>query len=284
MRAALRGTELYFDVEGASLVPDGPAMREKPVAFVLHGGPGGDHTGFKPGMSPLADHMQLVYIDHRGHGRSAAGDPNRYTLDENAEDLEALRHHLGLGPVVVIGTSYGGMVAMAYAARHPEAIAKLVLIVTAADGGFRDRAKRWVEQHGTPDQQRVCALLWAGRLETPEQMEDYYAVMGPLYAKSHDPAAAALTRSRATYTPAALNNAFRPDGFLARMDLRPELKNITAPTLILAGRHDWICPPDYSEEIHRLIPGSHLQVFENSSHSIRADEPEALNQAITAFV
>jgi len=284
MRAAVRGTEIYFDVEGAALVADGPAMRERPVAFVLHGGPGGDHTGFKPGMSPLAAHMQLVYIDHRGHGRSADGDPALYTLDENVADLEALRLHLGLGPVVVIGTSYGGMVAMAYAARYPASVSKLVLIVTAADGGFRARAKRLIEEHGTPDQQRVCALLWEGRFETAEQMQDYYAVMGPLYSKAYDPAQAAPTRSRASYTPAAINNAFKPDGFLARMDLRPELGRITAPTLILAGRHDWICPPDYSEELHRLIAGSKLHVFENSSHSIRADEPEALNAMIADFV
>ena len=64
----------------------------------------------------------------------------------------------------------------------------------------------------------------------------------------------------------------RPGGFLQTYDLRPELGRITAPTLILAGRHDWICPPEFSEEIHRLIPGSDLRIFEDSSHSIRGDE------------
>ena len=284
MRAAVRGTNIYFDVEGAALVPDGPVMREKPVALVLHGGPGGDHTGFKPGMSPLAEHVQLVYVDHRGHGRSDPGDPALYTLDENVEDLEALRLHLGLGPCVVIGTSYGGMVAQAYAARHPASVSKLVLVVTAAHGAFRERAIGWVEQHGTPDQKRVCATLWAGGFETAEQMAEYYAIMGPLYSRLYDPEASAAVRGRASYTPAAINNAFKPDGFLARMDLRPELGRITAPALILAGRHDWICPPDFSEEIHRLIPGSALRVFEHSSHSIRADEPDELNKAIVDFV
>ncbi len=71
---------------------------------------------------------------------------------------------------------------------------------------------------------------------------------------------------------------------LRRFDLRPEIAGITVPTLILAGQHDWICPPDFSEEIHRLIPGSHLRIFAGSSHSIRADEPEALNAAIRDFV
>ena len=67
------------------------------MALVIHGGPGGDHSGFKPSFSPLAARMQLVYFDHRGQGRSAAGDPATYTLDENVEDMEALRRHLGLG-------------------------------------------------------------------------------------------------------------------------------------------------------------------------------------------
>ncbi len=284
MHATLRDTTLFFDVEGAGLVPDGPAMRERPVAMVVHGGPGGDHTGFKPAMSPLAEAMQLVYFDHRGQGRSARGDPARYTLDENVADMEALRQHLGLGPVVSIGTSYGGMVAMAHAARHPGAVAKLILVVTAAHAGFVPRAEAFIREHGTPDQQRVCERLWAGTFETAEQMAEYYAFMGPLYSRRYDAAAAAAVRGRATYAPAPLNRAFGPGGVLRRYDLRAEIAGIRVPTLVLAGRHDWICPPDFSEEIHRLIPGSRLRIFEHSSHSIRADEPEALNAAIRAFV
>jgi proline iminopeptidase len=71
----------------------------------------------------------------------------------------------------------------------------------------------------------------------------------------------------------SLLRVFAPGGFLQSYDLRPELKNITAPTLIIAGRHDWICAPEFSEEIHRLIPGSDLRIFEDSSHSVRVDEP-----------
>ena len=81
MFAAVRGTRIYFDVEGMGLVPDGATMRERPVAMVIHGGPGGDHSGFKPSFTPLAARMQLVYFDHRGQGRSDGGDPATYTLD-----------------------------------------------------------------------------------------------------------------------------------------------------------------------------------------------------------
>ncbi len=282
MRAQIRGTEIYFDIEGAGLVPDGAEMREKPAAMVIHGGPGGDHSGFKPGMGALADRFQLVYFDHRGQGRSAKGDPARYTLDENVEDMEALRRHLGLGPVVSIGTSYGGMVAMAHAARYPGSVSHLILVVTAAHGGFIERAQQIVADRGTPEQQRVCATLWSGSFASAEQLKEYYAVMGPLYSRRFDAAAAAQTRARAIHSPEPLNRAF--GGFLRTFDLRPELGRITAPTLILAGRHDWICPPEFSEEIHGLIPGSDLRIFENSSHSIRADEPQALYDAIAGFV
>jgi proline iminopeptidase len=260
-------------------------MRERPVAFVIHGGPGSDHTGFKPGLTPLSRHMQLVYFDHRGQGRSARdGDPATWTLDEAAEDMEALRRHLGLGPIVSIGTSYGGMVAMAHAARHPDAVSHLVLVVTAAHAGFNARAREIVRERGTPEQQEVCAALWAGELRTVEQVRRYYAVMGPLYSVTHDPAKAAEAQRRGSPSPEALNRAFAPGGFLQGFDLRPELSRISAPTLILAGKHDWICPPEFSEEIHRLIPGSRYELFENSSHSIRSDEPERLISTIARFV
>jgi proline iminopeptidase len=284
MFAAVRGTRIYFDVEGMGLVPDGPIMRERPVAMVIHGGPGGDHSGFKPSFSPIAARMQLVYFDHRGQGRSAACAPATYTLDENVEDMEALRRHLGLGPIVSIGTSYGGMVAMAHAARHPDAVSHLVLVVTAAHGGFIPRAQAIVRERGTPEQQAVCETLWAGAFRSAEEMRHYYAVMGPMYARQYDPAPGPAVRGRAIYSPEPLNRAFGPEGFLRHLDLRNELGRITAPTLIMAGRHDWICPVEFSEEIHRLVPGSDLRVFEHSSHSIRSDEPDAMIDAILGFV
>lgn len=284
MFASVRGTRIYFDVEGAGLVPDGPVMRERPVAMVIHGGPGGDHSGFKPSMSPLSARMQLVYFDHRGQGRSDRGDPATYTLDENVEDMEALRRYLGLGPIVSIGTSYGGMVAMAHAARYPDAVSRLVLVVTAAHGGFIPRAQAIVRERGTAEQQAVCETLWAGAFSSVEHMQRYYAVMGPMYAHRYDAAAAADGRGRTIHSPEALNRAFGPRGFLRAFDLRSELSRVVAPTLILAGRHDWICPVEFSEEINRLIAGSALRVFEGSSHSIRSDEPEAMIDAIAGFV
>src|SRR5262245_26316522 len=136
MRVPIRDTEIYFDIDGAGLVPEGSTMRERPTAFLVHGGPGADHTGAKSRYAQHKERMQLVYFDHRGQGRSARGNPAKYTLDENVEDMEALRKHLGLGPIVSIGTSYGGVVAMAHAARYPESVSHLVLVVTVSHWGY----------------------------------------------------------------------------------------------------------------------------------------------------
>jgi len=284
MHARLRDTEIFFDVDGAGLVPDGPRMFERSTAFLVHGGPGSDHSGFKARYGVLRERMQLVYFDHRGQGRSARGDPHKYTLDENVEDMEALRRYLGLGPIVSIGYSYGGNVAMAHAARYPAAISHLILISTVAHAGYVAKAKEIVAARGTAEQVALCDDLFAGRIDTPAKLVNYFEVMGPLYARKYDPMLWKVAIARSITSVEALNRAHGPGGFLRSFDLRPELRAITAPTLILAGRHDWICAPEFSEEMHRLIPRSDLRVFEESSHSIANDEPEKCLDAIAGFV
>jgi proline iminopeptidase len=283
MRARVRDTELYFDVDGPALVKDGTRARERPTAFLVHGGPGGDHLSFKSSYGSLTDRMQLVYFDHRGHGRSQRGDPNKYTLDENVEDMEALRRYLGLGSIVSIGSSYGGMVALAHAARYPPAVAKLILVVTVSHHGYADRAMEIVRERGSPEQIEQCGNLFEGRIDSVAKHEAYLEVMWPLYSCKY-PASPAGLLGASTFEPEPLKRAHGPGGFLRSFDLRPELKNITARTLILAGRHDWICAPEFSAEMHRLIPGSDLRIFEESSHAIVLDEPQRILDAIRGFL
>jgi proline iminopeptidase len=235
MRANIRDTEIYFDIDGAGLAVGASSLREKPVAFVIHGGPGSDHSGFRGPLAPLTEKLQLVYFDHRGSGRSARGDKAKYTLDENVEDMEALRRYLGLGPIVTIGTSYGGMVGMAHAARHPDSVSHLVLVVTAAHSGFIPKSREIVLQRGTPQQVALCEDLYAGRIDTPEKLLDYHHLMGPLYARSYDVQGSRERLKRGIHSSDALNAAFAPGGFMHAMDLRPELAAIRAPTLIVAG-------------------------------------------------
>ncbi|PSB26369.1 alpha/beta fold hydrolase [Stenomitos frigidus] len=282
MRAKLRDTEIYFDIEGAGLVPDGARMREKPVAFLVHGGPGADHTSFKPTLSPLSKKMQLVYFDHRGQGRSARGAKETYTLDNNVEDMEALRQHLGLDQIVVIGASYGGMVALTYASRYAQNVSHLIAIVTVPDYRFLERAKSILAERGTDEQKAVAQRLWDGNFENEAQLREYFTVMRSLYSITYDPDAPPKAWDRSILSPDAINVAF--GGFLRTYDVRSELPKITAPTLVIGARHDWICPPEFSEEIAKAIPNADLRIFEHSGHSIRADEPEALLDAIAGFI
>src|SRR5437762_2594084 len=132
MRIKVNGTTLFFDVEGAKLVADGPGMRERPTLLLLHGGPGFDHSTFKPAYSALADVAQVVYLDHRGNGRSDRDDPSSWRLDVWADDVRAFCDALEIERPVVLGWSFGGFVAQAYATRHPDHPGALVLQSTAA--------------------------------------------------------------------------------------------------------------------------------------------------------
>lgn len=281
MFASIRGTKIYFDVEGAALVPDGDRMKEKPVAFLLHGGPGADHTSYKPTFSRLSDRMQLVYIDHRGQGRSARGDKSTYTLDNNVEDIEALRQYLGLDKIIVIGGSYGGMVALTYASRYPQYVSHLIAIATVPDSRFLARAQENLAQRGTAEQIAIAQHLWEGNFQSEAQLHEYFQVMQPLYSMSYKPDTL-NTWGRSILSVDAINVAF--GSFLRTYNVLDELPNITAPTLIIGGRYDWICPPEFSEEMAKAIPKSDLRIFEQSGHSIRADEPDALIDAILGFI
>ncbi len=287
MRANIRDTNLFFDVEGLSIVVEGDRVRENPVAFLLHGGPGSDHTSYKPTFSALADRMQLVYLDHRGQGRSARGPQASYTLENNVEDLEALRLYLGLGQMLVIGGSYGGMVAMAYAARYPDSVSQLIVYATAASHEFLPKAQQTLRDRGTPEQIAIAQKLWDGRFQSNDELKTYFEILGPLYSCRVEPLDKLLekpqsvTGSDRIFSYEATNEAF--GGFLRTYDIRSELAKITAPTLVLAGRHDWICAPEWSEEIATLIPGAEVQIFENSGHMLRTDEPERLITTIAEF-
>ncbi|HEX6344996.1 alpha/beta fold hydrolase [Umezawaea sp.] len=280
MRAKVRDTELYFDVEGAGLVPDGVDMREKPVLFALHGGPGGDHSGFKPAFSALADKAQIVYVDHRGSGRSARGPRETYTLENNVEDVEALRRYLGLEKIGLLGVSYGGMVALSYATRYDHNLSHLIAVITAPDHRFISRAKELLAERGTPEQREAAEKLWAGAFRDEEELREYFEVLGPVYSRTFD--LAKERERRCVYSPEALNEGYA--GFLRTYDVTGDLHRITAPTLVIGGRHDWICAPEFSEEIARSIRGAELRIFENSGHTVYTDEHEAFVDVVRGWL
>jgi pimeloyl-ACP methyl ester carboxylesterase len=133
MQVQVKGTRLWFDVDGTALVPDGPRMRERPTVVLVHGGPGSyDHSYFKPDFARLGQVAQVVYLDLPGHGRSGWGDPANWSFERCADAVRDFCDRLGIARPVVYGHSLGGMVAMAYAVRHPGHAGALVLQSTMA--------------------------------------------------------------------------------------------------------------------------------------------------------
>ena len=282
MYANVRGTRLYFDVDGMGLVPAGDSMEPRPPLFLLHGGPGGDHSSFKTSVNSLADVSQLIYLDHRGSGRSAPAQAEACTLDENIQDLEAVRSYLGLEQIAVLGSSYGGMVAQGYAIRYPEHIERLILVATAPSFRFLEEARRIVQTRGTPDQVRVCETLWSAGFTSQEQLYEYYKTMGPMYSTAFDADKFEAGWHRGIRNFAQLNSGF--GGFLREFDYTDQLCQIGCPTLVLTGALDWICPPSQSRLIADQIPDVRLEVFADSAHSIAQDEPDKFMTIVRAFL
>src|SRR5262245_40621546 len=133
MHAEVNGARLWFDVDGASLVPGGPRMRERPTVVLVHGGPGSyDHSYFKPHFARLTQHAQVVYLDLRDHGRSSRHDATAWSFEACADDLRAFCDTVGISRPMVLGHSMGGFVAMLYGARHPGHAAAIVAQSTMA--------------------------------------------------------------------------------------------------------------------------------------------------------
>src|SRR5712675_865943 len=226
MHVSVNGVRLFFDVEGAKFVLDGPVMREKPVLLMLHGGPGADHSIYRPAYSALADVAQIVYLDHRGNGRSEDGPQDGWNLPQWGDDVRAFCDALGITDPIVLGASFGGMVALAYATRHPAHPSKLVLISTEAVGGsYRDRRVALFERFGGPE---VGALARRRFLEFqghPDQasLDAWRRLAMPLYTRiPRDPNAARRAVSRSE----ALQWFAKPDGEADRFDMLPDLHRI----------------------------------------------------------
>ena len=175
MHVLVNGVRLFFDVEGAKLVPDGPSMRERPTLVLLHGGPGFDHTIYKPAYSALADIAQVIYFDHRGNGRSDAGPKESWTLAQWGDDLRAFCHALGIREADRAGCfvrRHGGdglRDAASFASRQADPdhhrgegqlLSRKARGIVRAVGGPEVGAlarRRFLETKGTPDEAAVAA-------------------------------------------------------------------------------------------------------------------------------
>lgn len=272
----LNDIRIHYSVRGAG-----------PPLLAHSGGPGMDARGWDD-FAGLDRYFSVIAIHPRGSGLSDPAPEDAYLLSDYAADLEALRVHLGLQKPVLIGWSHGGMVAQEYAITYPDALSKLILFDTSAYFGeflgdvegavqaFKDRP--WYAES-------LAALKqeWAGEYETDADMRRLWSQEMKFYFKDFNRNAEAYherTRDLPLRIPPlkVFNEREAPS-----MDLRPRLKEIRVPTLIIVGRHDFITNVAMAEEMQKHIPGARLEVFEASGHFALVEEPDKFREVVRVF-
>jgi pimeloyl-ACP methyl ester carboxylesterase len=272
------GVRLFVDVEGAALVPDGTAMRDKPTLLLLHGGPGYDHSSFKPLFSRLSDVVQIVYVDHRGHGRSDRRPPQEWTLETFADDVVRLCDVLGIVAPIVLGQSFGGFVAQRYIARHPAHPSKVILSSTTHHLGLA-RKLDWFERLGGAAARDAAQAFWTRPDASTWALYNQHC--RALYNTTpQDEAASQRTR----YVPEVLFSWV--GGEQQTMDLRPGLALAQCPVLVLAGDTDPVTPLADAREIADALPPQWMQFacVEGAGHGTWRDRPQAAMALLRDFI
>ena len=269
MRIGVGDIRLFFDADGAKLVPDGPWMRERATVLLLHPGPGFDHGVFKVQLGPwLAAGTQVVYLDQRGGGRSDLGRPEDLRLDRWADDVREFCDALGIERPVVLGLGFGAVVALRYGARHPAHPAGLVLTAPVARI-VPERSIAVFERLGGEEASAVAERFYRDMDE--QAFGDFLRVCFPLltgYGETSD------VIVRADWRPEVLIGWMR--GESRELDLRDELGAIRAPALVLAGEDDAWAPLESVREVAGgLHDGARFRSFPGARHSVVRDAPEA---------
>jgi len=273
------GVRLFVDIDGAGLVADGPRLRQRPTLLLLHGGPGFDHSSFKPLFGGLTDIAQLVYIDHRGHGRSDPRPASEWTLDNFADDVVRLCDALGIERPIVLGQSFGGFVAQRYLARHPGHAAKVVLSSTSGRLGLARKLAVFERLGGVPARDAAQAFWQA---PSAASWADYSRLCRPLYNPTRPPnddaAQRGLHRDEILFTWSG--------GEMQRMDLLPGLAAARCPVLVMAGEDDPVCPVDDAIDIAAALPPglAQLQRFAGCGHGVWRDDAPAALACLRRFI
>jgi len=269
---------------------------------IVHGGPGASHDYFLPYLLPLARHNKLVFIDERGSGKSSKmDDPTQYTVENMADDVEAVRQALGLGKISLLGHSYGGVVVQAYAFRYQKNLSHLILGSTFSSTKEINQALAKIKAAmPEADRKRMEAVEEAGLFGKGQPWEhgrypEEYAKLAwgigylPfIYVKNpdpnYDPVSSNTTTAWDVYREMwGSHGEYIVDGNLKSVEYVDRLPSIKVPTLILVGEHDE-SDPVMSKEMHEKIAGSKLVILPESGHMTFVDQPAMFLKTVTEFV
>jgi proline iminopeptidase len=276
------GAKLYSRVVG-----DGPAI------IVLHGGPDFDHTYLLPEMDRLASSFRLIYYDQRGRGRSADHvQPEDVTLASEIDDLDRVRQFFHLDSVVLLGHSWGAVLALEYAIRNPQRVSRLI-IVNPAPASTADRNQllsEWMAKRpGDLKQKKAISESPAYKAGDPEAVSAYYRIhFKPAFArpKVYEQF---MRRLSANFTTEGILKGRAIESRLvnetwarADYDLLPKLKNLRIPTLVIYGDHDMI-PAATAEHIAHSIPNARLVILTDCGHFTYMECPQSFRKQVANF-
>jgi proline iminopeptidase len=268
---------------------------------VVHGGPGASHDYLLPGLLPLARTNRLVFIDERGSGKSERlEDPTGYTVEAMVEDVEAVRRELHLGKINLLGHSYGGVLAQAYALKYQDNLAHLVLASTFHSTRQLNEVFRKMMAAMTPElRARIEGFEKAGLFGHGKDFEKnrypsayMEAAWGEgyfpyLYQKHPDPGydptdtgGMSWDLYRAMW---GSHGEYVIDGNLTSVEYADRLPALHVPTLITVGDHDE-SDPSIARDMQHCIPGSKLVVLPDSGHMTFVDQPKLFLSAIDDFL
>jgi proline iminopeptidase len=268
------GVTIWYEVRGSG--------GQRPLIMV-NGGPGFDHTYVlcSDAWDAIARTRRVVFYDQRGNGRSGALRKGQScTLADQVADLDALRARLGAERFDLLGHSWGGYLVMAYAARHPEHVAHLIIADSAApkwtdtefifkyifpEGVDRQARLDFADGFGDPMANKTSLREYLGMLFVSTEKRDEF-----------------LSRADTYHYTRSINEVLNAD--LAKYDMWPVLPTFTMPTLVLTGRYDINVAPSTAWKIHKAIPGSKWAVFEHSGHLPYFEEPERFVQVVGDFL
>ncbi len=262
-----------------------------PVLICHPGGPGFSAAYFSD-LAALWEQYTLIMLNPRGTGGSnRPANPRAYQIEDYMDDVEALRAHLGLERMQLLGHSRGGVVAMAYAARHPGKVRRLVLASTLARFASEQESAMHagMEKRATEPwyQDAVAALEaeQAGQFKTDEELSKLVFRELPLYFAHFGTVEAGYLDSLKSddVINADALRLFNNEIFTT-FDLRSELPNITAPTLVITGDEDFICGPMCAEEICAGIGGARMVVVGDAGHLLFIEQPQSFHDEVADFL
>lgn len=271
----IRDVSLFVDVVG----------RGYPL-LLIHGGPGLDHWSLAP-LRGSSDRCTLVFYDQRCNGRSVGPPVTTMTWDNLTADAEVLREKLGFERWAVLGHSFGGHVALEYALRYPDRVSHLVLLDTGGDNHWsRENAPRILASRGySPEKVELVRRFFTGEMEPREAITAVMKFGTAYYSKP------SLTRVASDMIRGEWHTRFRPEvlTYAGRYLLKgwsviDRLGEIHAPTLVMAGRDDFLFPPECQHELVAGIANSRLRIIDHAGHNPQFERTAEVLEALAAFI